>query len=301
MKPILSAAEVKELMESANPPVLLHVLPPEHFERCRLRGARNHCVYETAFLDQVREAGLDPAALIVVYGEGEPSLDSEVAASRLREAGFSNVADFRGGLQAWRRAGHRTEGSGATAEPEINGRFHVDPDKSVVRWTGRNLFNHHEGTVRLASGGLTVDNGRLTGGDFVIDMRSIACTDLTDSAYNQMLLRHLAHDDFFATDVHPTAHFVVEQARPVDGASEGTPNYLVAGAFTLRGVTRPLQFSAVIAAADADHLTGQALLQLDRTQFGSLYGSGRFFAFLGKHVVNDHIDLHLKVHASRAA
>ncbi|MFN0079494.1 MAG: hypothetical protein ACKVY0_23765 [Prosthecobacter sp.] len=56
-------------------------------------------------------------------------------------------------------------------------------------------------------------------------------------------------------------------------------------------VTQPLSFPAVIAAADADHLTGQAQFELDRTQFG------RLFAFLGKHVVNDHIHLHVKLHA----
>jgi hypothetical protein len=65
-------------------------------------------------------------------------------------------------------------------------------------------------------------------------------------------------------------------------------------------VTQPLSISAVIAAADADHLTGQAQFEIDRTQFGSHYGSGRLFAFLGKHVVNDHIHLHVKLHAKRS-
>jgi hypothetical protein len=62
-------------------------------------------------------------------------------------------------------------------------------------------------------------------------------------------------------------------------------------------VTRDLSFPAVIAAADAEHVTAQAHIQLDRTLFGSRYGSGKFFAFLGKHVVNDLIQLHLKIHA----
>jgi hypothetical protein len=65
-------------------------------------------------------------------------------------------------------------------------------------------------------------------------------------------------------------------------------------------VTQPLSIPAVIAAADADHLTGQAQFEIDRTQFGSHYGSGRLFAFLGKHVVNDLIHLHVKLHAKRS-
>jgi len=46
-------------------------------------------------------------------------------------------------------------------------------------------------------------------------------------------------------------------------------------------------------------LTAQAWLEIDRTRWGVNYGSGRLFAWLGKHVVNDHIGLHLKIHARR--
>ena len=33
--------------------------------------------------------------------------------------------------------------------------------------------------------------------------------------------------------------------------------------------------------------------------YGSHYGSGKLFRFLGKHLVNDHIHLHVKIHADR--
>ncbi|HYF36591.1 MAG TPA: YceI family protein [Prosthecobacter sp.] len=299
MNPLIGRSQLQDLLIAPRPPVLLHVLPPEHFAECRLPGARNACIYETAFLETIRELGLTPTDPIVVYGEGAPSLDSEVAAARLRSAGYQNVSDFRGGLREWQLAGLPVEGSGSSPGPRITGRFDVDTEQSVIRWTGRNLFNHHEGTVRLASGWLDITTNTLTAAEFVIDMRSIVCTDLTDSAFNAMLLRHLSTDDFFATEEHPTARFAIHSAEALPLATQGTPNYMLNGDFTLRGVTRALAFPAVIAAADPDHLTGQALIQLDRTDFGSLYGSGRFFAFLGKHVVNDHIDLHLKVHAAR--
>ena len=299
MSPIITRAELQDLLIAAQPPVLVHVLTPEHFAQSRLPSARNVCIYETAFLEKVGELGLNPSTPIVVYGEGAPYLDSEVAAGRLRDAGYQNVSDFRGGLREWRSAGLPIEGSGLAPVPDINSRFTVDTDKSIIRWTGRNLFNHHEGTVRLASGWIEISDNRVTGAEFIIDMLSIACSDLTDSAYNAMLLRHLAHDDFFATGEHPTARFILHSSEPIPEATDGTPNHMLKGAFTLRGITRDLTFPAVIAAADADHVSGQALIQIDRTDFGSRYGSGKFFAFLGQHVVNDHIDLHLKIHASR--
>ena len=61
------------------------------------------------------------------------------------------------------------------------------------------------------------------------------------------------------------------------------------------GVTRPLSFPAVIARKSDGTYTAQALIAVDRTEWGVLYGSSRFFARLGEHVVNDHIHLHLKV------
>ena len=51
--------------------------------------------------------------------------------------------------------------------------------------------------------------------------------------------------------------------------------------------------------ADGQHLTGQGVLELDRTAYGSHYGSGKLFRFLGPHLVNDHIHLHAKIHAKR--
>jgi polyisoprenoid-binding protein YceI/rhodanese-related sulfurtransferase len=302
MSKLVRASELQQSLTAKEPAVLLHVLPEEHFQQRHIAGAKNACIYEMAFLDQVRELAPDTTTPIVVYGEGAPSLDSEVAAARLTSAGYSNVADFRGGLREWIAAGLPVEGTGNEVLPKTpNGRFIINIEKSVVRWTGRNLFNHHEGTVRLSSGSLTIADNVLTQAEFVLDMRSIACSDLTDSAWNNMLLKHLATDDFFATDAHPTARFVAERTEAIPGCTPGTPNHKIDGQFTLRGITKPLSFPAVIAQEDDDHLTGQAELDLDRTQFGSIYGSGKFFAALGKHVVNDLIHLHLKVYAERAA
>ena len=55
----------------------------------------------------------------------------------------------------------------------------------------------------------------------------------------------------------------------------------------------------MLIALDGPRLTGQGVLQIDRTEFGSHYGSGKLFRFLGKHIVNDHIHLHVKIHAER--
>ncbi|MCE9612297.1 MAG: hypothetical protein K8R23_19030 [Chthoniobacter sp.] len=43
----------------------------------------------------------------------------------------------------------------------------------------------------------------------------------------------------------------------------------------------------------------QGQFTLDRTAYGSHYGSGKLFRFPGPHHVNDHIHLHVKIHADR--
>jgi len=294
----ISAAELKMLKDGA---ALIHVLPEEHYACGHLPGAINACVYEMVFVDRVAELIPDKNAAVIVYGAGGGSLDAATAAEKLGKAGYTNVSVFEGGLAEWRSLGLPTEGTGTEARATtLDGIFNVDTSTSVVRWTGRNLFNHHHGTIKLAGGRIEVQRGVLQSASFTLDMNSIACEDLVDMGYNAMLIRHLRDDDFFAVDRFPTAEFVCERAEPLEACTPGTPNYAMHGSITLRGVSRTLSFPAVIAAADADHLTGQAQFEIDRTQFGSHYGSGRLFAFLGKHVVNDHVHLHLKVQAKRS-
>lgn len=296
----MNADSLNSLLVSGQPHHLIHVLPEEIHEACHIPGSCGICVYETAFLGRVKELVPDTTAMIVLYGAGGVSCDSHAAAEKLKSAGYSNVMVLDGGIAAWRDAGYPVKGHGnMPEEPVINGVYQLDVADSLIRWTGRNLFNHHSGTVKLLSGGITAVDGFLTSARFEIDMNSIACEDLTDQTWNDMLIHHLHDADFFLTSLYPTALFVVDSAEAIPGATEGTPNFLLKGSLTLRGVTKPLDFPAVIATADGARVTGQAQIEIDRTDFGSIYGSSRFFQFLGKHVVNDHIQLHLKIHADR--
>ena len=297
----MTALELQTQLQSAQPPTILHILPEEVFAATRLPGSKNACIYENAFPDHIRKLALDPAAPVVVYGAGEGSLDAATAAEKLRSLGFTQVETFEGGLAAWTAAGLPLEGTGQLPQPPVpDGTFRIDTAESIIRWTGRNLFNHHSGTVRLTGGEIRVNQGQLGSARFTIDMASIACEDLADSAMNALLLAHLRTTDFFDTEHHPTAEFVANTAERIATCTDGTPNHLLRGTFTLRGITQPLEFPVLIAAKDdGQHLTGQGVLELDRTAYGSHYGSGKLFRYLGPHLVNDHIHLHVKIHAER--
>ena len=255
-----------------------------------------------AFISRMESLAPDKASPVIVYGAGEGSRDAEVAREKLQAAGYTDVQVFADGLAGWERAGQPCEGEGTLpAGPRLTGTFDVDTAQSVIRWTGRNLFNHHHGTVKLGSGRIVIEDSTLVSAQFSIDMRSIACEDLTDATWNAMLIRHLHSADFFDVNNHPQATFIADRAGRLDASTEGTPNFVLHGRFTLRGITRPLAFPVVVASSDGRRMTGQGQFELDRTQFGSIYGSGRFFRFLGKHVVNDHIHLHVKLHADRTS
>lgn len=297
----MTAAELRHRLQSPDPPLLVHVLPEEIFAASRIPGSRSACVYEMAFLSGIEALAPDQDTEMVVYGAGEGSLDAATAREKLVEAGYRNVAVFPGGIAEWKRLGWPLEGSGYfPEEPQPEGDYRVDVAESVVRWTGRNLFNHHHGTVGLRSGELSIRGGRLTSARFTIDLETIVCEDLADPEWNAMLIRHLRDGDFFDVGKHPTAELLANEAIPIPESTVGTPNYLLKGRFTLRGVTRPLEFPVVVAALSPDRITGQCQFEIDRTDFGSVYGSAKFFRFLSKHVVNDHIHLHVKLHADRA-
>lgn len=276
------------------PSPLIDILSPESFATEHLPGAVNFCVYETAFVDHILEAFPDKTAPITVYGLNDYTQEAGVALSRLQTAGYSNVAALPGGLEGWKANGGEIERSTPPAKPPT-GKFPIDTETSLIRWTGRNLFNFHHGTVELSPGHIELAEGQLVGGEIPVDMTSLHCQDLEDSAMNAMLIAHLRSSDFFEVESHPQAIFHVISAEEIAGATAGMPNFRIRGLFTLRGHSQEIEFPALIAEKNPGIWVAQADFDIDRTLWGANYGSGKFFARLGQHVVNDLIHLHLKI------
>jgi len=72
----------------------------------------------------------------------------------------------------------------------------IDAVASNIHWLGKKVTGQHEGNISLKSGSLTLDNGTVTGGNFIVDMTSMTCTDLKGK-YAGKLIGHLSSDDFF--------------------------------------------------------------------------------------------------------
>ncbi len=285
----IDPANLNDRLQSNSPPLILDPLPEEHFESRHLPGALNACVYEIEFINKMEGLVPDKSAEIVVYGESDQFEAATLAANLLAGNGWSRVSALQGGLEAWIDRGFAIEGDGASRE-SLNGAYEADPGKCHVRWIGRNLLNQHNGTVALQSARIELDDGRLAGGEAVLDMTAIVCEDIEDPNLAQVLIAHLGTGDFFLVDSFPTARFVLTNAAPIANARPGSPNYHVEGEFTLRGQTETLSFEALLGSND-ESLALQAQFDFDRVRWNSKYGSGKIYEALGQHIVNDLISI----------
>jgi len=290
----ITPSELQEILKTTGIPVI-DILPQGAFDERHIPGALNACEYEMVFIEKMKELIPDPGKPFVIYGQSDRTREAHEAYAKLQQAGFKSVRCLSGGIESWINGDCPIESAPVKPPVVKGGNFLIDPEQSIVRWTGSNLFNHHTGTLGFKEGWFKMADGNLIGAMLVIDMTSIVCADLSDPAMNSLLIRHLGSTDFFDTGNFPTATFTIESILPIPEAVLCEPNHRVSGRLLLRGVERPVHFAALIAGKPDGSLTGQAHLAIDRTEWGVLYGSGKFFARLEDHIVDDLIHLYLKV------
>lgn len=290
----ITCGELKSRLQGAA--VLLDVLPPEEYARCHLPGAYNACIYEVVFLETAARLVPDRSTPIVVYDATGSTRAASLARERLLTAGYCDVSLLEGGLAAWVAAGNPVEpaAQGELREPRLlDRRYRVDPERSVLEWTGRNINNRHYGRIALAGGEIVIREGSLASGTITLEMGSISNLDLQDEGYRRMLIAHLRSEDFFDVTRFPTATVTLTGWEAMAGATPGTPNYTVQGDLTIKGITREIRFPAVIAPQEDGSLKAQATIDFDRTLWNVAYGSGKLFERLGMHLVNDLISVEL--------
>ncbi len=299
----MAVSELRNRIDAQKEFLLLDVLPAEYYQQKHIPGAKNACVYEVVFVDKVNEITSSKDLPIIVYGENANYLASAFASTKLQAAGYTNIYELEGGIDAWENAGNKIEKNGdavsiAYTEPDWHKskpKLKVSAEKSWIKWTGRNIGNLHWGTLKLKEGIIQVDNGRITGGSFTIDMDSIQCDDITDSALNKLLVWHLKNADFFDVETHPEANFNITNVIEVPDATPGKPNIEISGDLTIKGLSNGVTFKAVTGWNSDGVLFAQAVLDIDRTRWNVMYGSGKFFERLGMHLVNDLISLQLYI------
>ena len=163
-------------------------------------------------------------------------------------------------------------------------RYKVDASSSSLTWHATKVTGEHMGTVNVANGYFTVTDGNLTSANVIVDMQTIACTDL-EGEWGDKLVGHLNSDDFFNVSEHKTSSFTLRNMTPLKDAS-GDATHTVTGDFTIRGITKSVTFDAKVTnTGDAYAIEGSAVL--NRAEFDVKYGSGSFFENLGDNLIHD--------------
>ena len=281
-----------ELSKEGHP--IVDVRIPEAFAEEHVVDSGNICVYEMAFTDKFKASFPEKDHRVILYGESGQFHAAEVAFGRLKQLGYSNLSVMAGGLEAWTEAGLTSKsGPSEMLSRFPEGRLKMSHESSVLRWTGRNLTNQHHGRIEMKSGWIGIGNeGVFEGGQVIVDMEKISCSDISDTGMNQILISHLSNIDFFLVEEFPEARFTLLETRLIPGNTPGQPNYSVTGEMTVRGVTKQLGFNAMINFIP-DGVSFQAQVDLNRVLFGAVYGSGSLFERLGMHLVNDLVTLDL--------
>jgi polyisoprenoid-binding protein YceI len=167
-----------------------------------------------------------------------------------------------------------------------NQKFEIVSAQSNIDWVGRKVTGAHNGIIAIKEGEIILNDGKLTGGRFIIDTNSIKILDVTDPATNAQFAGHLASDDFFSTEKYPEATLDITS---VSG------NH-VEGNLTIKGITHPVGFDAAIN-VNGDLLTATGKLVIDRTKYEMKFRSGNFFKDLGDTLIYNDFELNVSVTA----
>ena len=165
----------------------------------------------------------------------------------------------------------------------------VDVAASILNWKGNKPTGSHNGTVSLKSGGLLVEEGKLTQGTFVIDMNSIVNIDMKGSKGAGKLEGHLKSGDFFDVTANPTAKFTITNVADNEG------KLTVTGNLEIKGITKSITIPATVSTENGITTFKSETFNVDRTDFDITYKSKKLDAAIKDKFINDLMELSFEV------
>lgn len=160
----------------------------------------------------------------------------------------------------------------------------VNKKNSTVIWTGSKPTGSHTGNMNIKSGYLTFDHGQVVAGNFVIDMKSLTCSDIESEKKNQYLVDHLKDADFFNVEKFPEASLSIIRVQKLK-----EKQFQMLADLTIKGITKPVSFTADLS-VNGNSYNAIAKIIIDRTKWGVEYKSGNIFKDLGDKIIYDDIE-----------
>ena len=157
----------------------------------------------------------------------------------------------------------------AVTVAELN---NVDTSVSVLNWKGTKPGGAHNGTVALKSGSLSLENGVLKAGEFVIDMQTITNVDMKGSDGAVGIEGHLKSADFFDIATYPTSTFIITNVEDVQG------KLAVTGNLQIKEITKSITIAAAISTENDVTVFKSEIFTIDRAVFNVKYKTKSFFS-----------------------
>ncbi len=168
-------------------------------------------------------------------------------------------------------------------------KYTVAIGESTIEWQGFKPTGTHKGTINIESGALSLSNGNLESGTFLIDMNSIK-----ESKENKRLEGHLKSADFFDVEKHPSAAFEITGLETKDGRT------MLSGNLMLKDVKNNVTFPVMVTPEGNSITISSEVFTIDRSKWNVKYGSKSFFDDLGDKFINDDIELKINVKANKS-
>lgn len=177
--------------------------------------------------------------------------------------------------------------------------FNVDTSDSRVAFIGNGVGKNHKGKFRVSEGNVAVANDQITGGSFMINVRSMDL-DEKGGIYDDKLRPHLMSGDFLDAEKFGTAKFEITDVKPYEANSKDTSvvdgaNFTVSGNLTLKDVTKNISFPAKVD-LDGNTLKAKADFDIDRTQWQMNYGHDKT---LGDKFISEKVNIELDLKAKK--
>lgn len=179
-------------------------------------------------------------------------------------------------------------------------KYKVDTKESVINWTGFKPKTKHTGTLKLGEGVVNIKNDSIVSGRFYFDLKSITVTNLKESEGKSDLETHLKgtgdkkkRNDFFNILKFPSGDFRLIKVEYVNNKA------IIYGNLSLKGITKAVNFPAVIKISEKEVFINSETLRLNRTFWNMKYASKSFDPDLGLNYINDDIEIKVVVKADR--
>ncbi|MBL4709255.1 MAG: YceI family protein [Flavobacteriales bacterium] len=171
--------------------------------------------------------------------------------------------------------------------------YTINKSISQVEWVGKKVTGSHEGTIQLIEGFVVLKGDIISSGEIIIDMNTIAVTDIENKGMNAKLKRHLTSPDFFGVEDYPTGKLkITSSEKTADNKLK------LICELTLKGISKRIEIPTTLM-QEENKLVAIGEIVIDRTLFDIKYGSGSFFDNLGDKAIMNDFKVKFKVAASK--